>query len=119
MQLFSTQLEKESEISGNVLLFTMSLDLAFLISDMTAEENIVVETPVQVVLVILAAPHRPAGVPDELSLGHLVLDVRGAEVHRQQDQGEAENVDRVNIHPQVWVTLTKPQGEFFQQPLRL
>ena len=54
MQLFSTQLEKESEISGNVLLFTMSLDLAFLISDMTAEENIVVETPVQVVLVILA-----------------------------------------------------------------
>ena len=105
MQLFSTQLEKESEISGNVLLFTMSLDLAFLISDMTAEENIVVQTPVQVVLVILAAPHRPAGVPDELSFGHLVLDVWGAQVHREEDQGEAEDVDRVHIH--AWVTLTK------------
>ena len=114
MQLNCAELEKESQISWNVLLFTESLDLALLISDMTSEEYIVVQTAVQVV--ILAPPNRSASVPDELSLGHFVLDVGRAQVHREEDQGEAEDVDRVHIHP--WITLTKSHGKFLQQPLK-
>ena len=36
-----------------------------------------------------------ARVADELSLGHLVLDVRRGEVHREKDQREAHHVHRV------------------------
>lgn len=38
---------------------------------------------------------RPAGVPDELPLGHLVLDVRAAQVDGQQDQTVAQDVHGV------------------------
>lgn len=38
---------------------------------------------------------RPAGVADELPLGHLVLDVRAAEVDGQQDEAVAQHVDGV------------------------
>ena len=31
-------------------------------------------------------------VPDELPLGHLVLDMRRAEVDREEDEGEAHHV---------------------------
>lgn len=38
---------------------------------------------------------RPAGVADELPLGHLVLDVWAAEVDGQQDEAVAQHVDGV------------------------
>ncbi|RUS85543.1 hypothetical protein EGW08_006686, partial [Elysia chlorotica] len=39
--------------------------------------------------------HGAARVLDELPLGHLVLDVWAAQVHRQHDEGEAEHKHRV------------------------
>lgn len=38
---------------------------------------------------------RPAGVADELPLGHLVLDMRAAEVDGQQDEAVAQHVNGI------------------------
>lgn len=38
---------------------------------------------------------RPASVPDELPLGHLVFDVRAAQVDGEQDQTVAQDVHSV------------------------
>lgn len=69
--------------------------------NMSAEKDVVVHFAQKLRAVVVAAPVRPgtgpddgvSGVPDKLALGHLVLDVRGAEVHREEDQGEAEHVN--------------------------
>ena len=77
---------------------------------MASQENVVVKAPIEVFLqssthckekvffitnkacfVTFCADSAP-GVPDELPLGHLVLHVGRAQVHGEQDQGEAHHV---------------------------
>lgn len=52
---------------------------------------------------------RPAGVADELALGHLVLDVRAAEVDGQQDEAVAQHVNS------IW----KPSNNHVTESVRL
>ena len=54
----------------------MSLYLALLVSNVTSEENIVIQTAIEII--VRASSDRSTSVLDELSLGHFVLDVWGA-----------------------------------------
>ena len=60
-----------------------------------------------------------ARVADELSLGHLVLDVGGGQVDGEEDQGEAEHVDRVHCHTKSRVALTKSDGKLLKKSLKV
>ena len=60
-----------------------------------AEQNLHFTTlllKAQVRFVVTFGTNSAPCIPYELPLGHLVLDVGGAEVHREEDQGEAHHV---------------------------
>ncbi len=75
----------------------MDLVVFFGSRDVAPEENVVVHLPEEVVSAVASCHRRERvpGVADELSLGHLVFDVRGSQVHRQQDQREAHHIDGI------------------------
>ena len=94
----------------------MSLYLAFLVCNVSSEENVIVKTTIEII--VRTASDGSTSVLDELSLRHFVLHMRGAQVDREQDQGEAEDVHRVHIHAKTGVTLTESYGKFLQEPLK-
>ena len=60
--------------------------------DVTSQVDVVIEMPGEVVVDALCCAPRVA---DELSLRHLVLDVRTRQIHREEDEREAHHVNRV------------------------
>ena len=70
----------------------LKLTPLFLLRNMSSQKDIIVEAAIEVIVPWDCSP----GVLDELPLGHLVLDVGGGQVDGEEDQGEAEHVDRVH-----------------------
>ncbi len=64
---------------------------------MSPKKNVVVHFAKKFAAVILvgSADNGVPGVADELALGHLVLDMGRPQVHGQQDQRKAKNVDGI------------------------
>ena len=93
----------------------LKLTLLFLLCNVTSQKDIVVETAIEIII----SWNCSSGVLDELPLGHLVLDVGRGQVHRQEDQGEAEHVDRVHSHAKSRVALTKSDGKLLKKPLKI
>merc|ERR1712012_495310 len=110
--------KKKREVARHKLLLVL-VHWPLLVGYMASEKNVVVKAPIEVFLqssTHFCADSAP-GVPDELPLGHLVLHVGRAQVHREQDQGEAHHVYRVHRHRQGGVTLAEPDRELFKKPL--
>jgi hypothetical protein len=101
-------LKKECEVSWNKLLFAL-VHRTLLVSYMASQENVVIKAAVEVFLQATShfGTNSASRIPYELPLGHLVLDVRRAEVDREEDQGEAHHVYGVNGHGQRWVALAE------------
>ena len=64
---------------------------------MTPKKNVVVHFSQQFAAVVLvrSADDGIPCVPDKLALGHLVLDMGRPQVHGQQDQRKAKNVNGI------------------------
>ena len=98
-------LEEYCKVSGYILLLTASLCLLVLICDVASQEDVVIKASIQVL--ISATGDCAPRVLDELPLGHLVLDVGRGQVHREKEQGEAKDINRVHSHSQTRIALTK------------
>ena len=98
-------LEENGQVAGNILLFAASLCLLVLVRDVSSQEDVVIKASVEI-LVSAVGDCAPC-ILDELSLGHLVLDVGRGQVDREEEQGEAEDVNRVHTHPETRIALTK------------
>ena len=98
-------LEEYCKVAGNILLLTASLCLLVLVRDVAPQEDIIIKASIQVL--IPAAGDGAPRVLDELPLGHLVLDVRRGQVDREEEQGEAEDINRIHSHPKTRIALTK------------
>ena len=71
--------EEYSQVSWNIFLLNTLLEsVLFLVCNVTSEEHIVIQTPIQLVI---SSTNCSPRVLDELSLGHLVLDVGRRQVH--------------------------------------
>ena len=71
-------LEENGQVAGNILLFAASLCLLVLVRHVSSQEDVVIKASVEI-LVSAVGDCAPC-VLDELSLGHLVLDVGRGQV---------------------------------------
>lgn len=97
------------------MLLFLQLTSLLLVGNVTSQENIVIQTSIEIII----PRNRSSRVLDELPLGHLVLDVGGGQVDGEEDQGEAEHVDRVHCHTKSRVALTKSDGKLLKKSLQV
>ena len=71
-------LEENGQVAGNILLFAASLGLLVLVRHVSSQEDVVIKASVEIL--VSAVGDCSPRVLDELSLGHLVLDVGRGQV---------------------------------------